>query len=152
MKTIDIPGLRYRQAECGGPGQRDGEGVDAGNLGGPGCLQEGLGGGACVQNNIDQMLPFPSRNDDCKWLSLRKAVGAGLVYPTGAGRLTQARLQAPSGLGHTSGNSWLRSGVQPVISKWSNRFWKWWGNGHALNYPQQTSESSVEPGDARQQK
>ena len=39
---------------------------DAGNLGGPGCLQEGLGGGACVQNNIDHMLPFPSRNDDCK--------------------------------------------------------------------------------------
>lgn len=39
---------------------------DARNLCGQGCLQEGLGGGACVQNNIDRILPFPSRNDDYK--------------------------------------------------------------------------------------
>ena len=33
MKTIDIPGLRYPQAECGGPGHRDGEGVEGNTSG-----------------------------------------------------------------------------------------------------------------------
>ena len=61
--------------------------------------------------------------------------GSWTCLPSSSGGSGLSQPDPLAGLGRTSGKSWPRSGVQTMISKWSNGLWKLWGDARELSGP-----------------